>query len=79
MTRVGETAMRHQYSARHRLQSNQNDLFAKPVGDGVVPVPEWRTLPAETRQTLTTLMVRLILGHKRGACPAGQEEACHDD
>jgi hypothetical protein len=71
--------MRHQYSARHRLQSNQNDLFAKPVGDGVVPVPEWRTLPAETRQTLTTLMVRLILGHKRGACPAGQEEACHDD
>jgi hypothetical protein len=71
--------MRHQYIAHHRLQSNQYDLFAKPIGDGAVPVPEWRTLPAETRQTLTTLMVRLILGHKHGARQAGPEEACHDD
>ncbi len=71
--------MRHQYSAHQHLQRKQYDLFTKPVGDGVAPGPEWQTLPAETRQALTTLMVRLILGHVHGACQANQEEARHDD
>jgi hypothetical protein len=28
--------------------------------------PRWQTLPAETRQTLTTLMVRLLLDRVPG-------------
>lgn len=73
--------MRRQHSAHHHLQSkkHQYDLFAQPLGGVVAPGPKWQTLPAETRQALTKLMVRLILGHLHGVCQADQKEARHDD
>jgi hypothetical protein len=57
--------MQHRCSARHHPQNItlQFDLFAPPVGDDAVPVPDWRTLPAATRQALTTLIARLIVEH----------------
>ena len=64
---------------RRRLQqsdrSQQIDLF-----DGVTPAqtPAWRDLPEETRDTLTGLMVRLILEHAQISSPALRTEAGHD-
>ena len=64
---------------RRRLQqsdrSQQTDLF-----DGVTPTqtPAWRDLPEETRDTLTGLMVRLILEHAQISSPALRTEAGHD-
>jgi len=64
---------------RRRLQqsdrSQQIDLF-----DGVTPTqtPAWRDLPEETRDTLTGLMVRLILEHAQISSPALRTEAGHD-
>jgi hypothetical protein len=73
--------MRGQHRAHHDIQikAYQFDLFAPSHGSGAVPVPEWRTLPAATRQELTDLMVRLLLERAHGDCHAGQGEACHDD
>ena len=39
--------------------------------------PQWQALPAETRHTLTKLMVRLILGHADGDLRQ-REEMRHD-
>ena len=39
----------------------QFDLFPSPRDPETAVTPRWQTLPAETRQTLTTLMVRLLL------------------
>ena len=41
-------------------------------------MPDWRTLPAETQQALTNLMVRLILEHVRDSRPGQAEERGHD-
>jgi len=73
--------MQRRYSAHHHPQSktHQFDLFAPPVVDGAMPVPDWRTLPAATRQALTKLIARLILEHTHGDCPADQEEVRRDD
>jgi hypothetical protein len=66
-------------SDRRRLQqsdrSRQIDLF-----DGVTPMqtPAWRDLPKETRDTLTGLMVRLILEHAQISSPALRTGAGHD-
>ena len=53
----------------------QIDLF-----DGVTPTqtPTWGDLPEETRDTLTGLMVRLILEHAQISRAAFQTEAGHD-
>jgi len=40
--------------------------------------PQWQALPAETRHTLTKLMVRLIFGHADGDLARGREEMRHD-
>lgn len=48
-TRIGETC--------------QFDLFAKPNDGKTVQMPQWQALPAETRRSVTKLMVRLILDH----------------
>ena len=66
-------------AGRQRLQqsdrSQQIDLF-----DGVTPTqtPAWRDLPQETRDTLTGLMVRLILEHAQISSSALRTEAGHD-
>ena len=41
----------------------QLDLFACPRDSGITTTPRWDTLPAQTRQTLTSLIVRLLLNH----------------
>ncbi|MBS0278329.1 MAG: hypothetical protein JSR81_11960 [Proteobacteria bacterium] len=41
----------------------QLDLFSCPRDSGVTQMPRWQTLPAQTRQTLTSLIVRLLLDH----------------
>jgi len=84
MTRIGEMSMRPKQSPHHYLRSKafQFDLFAQPddgqPDDSAARMPDWRTLPAETRQALTTLMVHLILEHKQGDQRLREEEA-HDD
>ena len=73
--------MRRQSNPHHVLRSRpeQFDLLAQPGGSGQPRMPDWRTLPAETQQALTNLMVRLILEHIRGDGHPGQaEERGHD-
>jgi hypothetical protein len=51
---------------RHRArQVQQLDLFAEqaPMIDDDWRAPTWQALPEETRQVLTGLMSRLLLGH----------------
>jgi hypothetical protein len=80
-TRIGEMPMQRRYSAHHHPQSkmHQLDLFAQPVVASAMPVPDLRTLPATTRQALTTLIARLILEHMHGDCQADREEVRRDD
>ena len=61
----------------------QFDLFSNPHDAGphdteIAQTPQWQTLPARTRRTLTTLMVRLILDHVDGKSASQREEADHD-
>ena len=44
----------------------QFDLFSSPRDSGIAQTPCWQTLPAPTRQTLTSLIVRLLLDHADG-------------
>lgn len=62
----------------HQPKRYQFDLFSNPRDAGIAQTPQWQTLPAGTRRTLTTLMVRLILDHVDGAHAAQREEADHD-
>ena len=41
----------------------QFDLFSTPNDANTVQTPQWQALPAETRQSVTELMVSLILDH----------------
>jgi hypothetical protein len=54
------TAHRHPHS-----NARQFDLFCDPP-TAAAQTPQWQALPAETRHTLTKLMVRLIFGHADG-------------
>ena len=57
----------------------QFDLFSNPLdAEMTTPMPQWQTLPVETRRTLTSLMVRLILDHADGAHSLEREETRHD-
>ena len=60
---------------RHPLQI---ELFASTDASSVPAMPEWRSLPQETRQTLTDLIARLILDHAAGEGVGRDEEARHD-
>ncbi len=73
--------MPRQHNAHHHPQNktHQFDLFAQAAGDGAATMPEWRTLPAETRQALTNLMVRLILDHASVERAPEREETRHAD
>jgi hypothetical protein len=64
---------------QQRLQ--QSDRFQQiDLFDGVTltQMPAWRDLPEETRDTLTGLIVRLILEHAQISSPALRTEAGHD-
>jgi hypothetical protein len=51
----------------------QFDLFSSPHDPKMEVTPRWQTLPAETRQMLTTLMVRLLLDR------VPERKEMHDD
>ena len=61
----------------HQPEALQFDLFHPRT-----PEPEWGQLPAAARQTLTSLMARLIAGHGRDECclpPAAAAGGRRDD
>jgi 16S rRNA G966 N2-methylase RsmD len=66
------TAHRHPHS-----NARQFDLFCDPPY-ATAQTPQWQALPAETRHTLTKLMVRLIFGHADGDLAREREEMRHD-
>lgn len=61
-----------------QCQSCQFDLFSHPQDAGTAQTPQWQTLPVETRQALTKMMVRLILDHVSGGHASEREEVHHD-
>lgn len=55
----------------------QLDLFSCPRDSGITQTPRWHTLPAQTRQTLTSLIVRLLLDHVDD--PVADQREVRDD
>ena len=55
----------------------QLDLFFCPRDCGITQPPYWHTLPSQTRQTLTSLIVRLMLDHLGD--PVAEPREVHDD
>jgi hypothetical protein len=76
---IGEMSMPRPPTAHRHPHSNarQFDLFCDPP-DAAAQTPQWQALPAETRHTLTKLMVRLIFGHADGDLAREREEMRHD-
>ena len=66
------TAHRHPHS-----NAPQFDMFGDPPS-AAAQTPQWQALPAETRHTLTKLMVRLIFGHADRDLAREREEMRHD-
>lgn len=58
--------------------ARQLDLFSSPPTATTVETPHWQTLPAETRQSLTALMIRLILDGAEADRDSGMEGAHYD-
>jgi hypothetical protein len=56
----------------------QFDLFSSSHDAKTAQMPQWQSLPAEARRTLTKLMVRLILDHAGGEHARQGEEPRHD-
>ena len=78
-TRIGEMSMPRPPTAHRHPHSNarQFDLFCDPPY-AAAQTPQWQALPAETRHTLTKLLVRLIFGHADGDLAREREEMRHD-
>jgi len=72
--------MRRQHNRHHRRRGEtpQYDLFKSADNERQKP-PQWDALPAQTRQSLTDLMARLILDHKENGRHPLEREARHDD
>lgn len=56
----------------------QIDLFGEALPISRMQIPSWQELPEETRGTLTSLMMLLILDHLRASGVAAGTEAGHD-
>jgi hypothetical protein len=56
----------------------QFDLFSKPNDADTMQMPQWQTLPVETRRSVTNLMVSLILNHVEDQRSPGERQARHD-
>ena len=72
--------MRCRMSPYHDLRrhARQIDLFAPIAPGGTLKTPAWGSLPAETRQSLTRLMGRLILDRAKADHAPPREETRHD-
>jgi hypothetical protein len=62
----------------HQPTTDQFDLFSKPNDADTMQTPQWQALPAETRQSVTKLLVSLILDHVDGDRAEQREDADHD-
>lgn len=56
----------------------QLDLFSSQRDAEAAQTPQWLTLPAETRRSVTQLLVSLILDHVGGEGAVQCKEAEHD-
>ena len=56
----------------------QFDLFFDQRDSGITQTPRWQTLPAQARQTLTSLILRLLLDHVDGD-PIAELQEMRDD
>ena len=71
-TRIRELPVRHnRRPPSHRPAVKQLDLFGLPSAKHPLPEFEWRQLPEETRETVTGLMVRLLVDYQRRDCGTG--------
>jgi hypothetical protein len=61
-----------------RPTPRQFDLFSNQPAAKTPQVPPWQALPAETRRSVTKLMVNLILDHVDGGRAVQREDADHD-
>jgi hypothetical protein len=76
--RIGEILM-HLHHPHLQIIAKQFDLFASDIkSDAELVLPQWQSLPEETRQSLTSLLTRLILDHASGNRPRSSEEVHHD-
>jgi hypothetical protein len=66
-TRIRELPVRHKYRRppSHQAAVTQLDLFGLPGAKHTTPEFEWQQLPEKTRETVTGLMVRLLVDHQR--------------
>lgn len=55
----------------------QLDLFSCPRDAEITQPPRWHTSPSQTRQTLTSLIVRLMLDQTDN--PVVEPQEAHDD
>jgi hypothetical protein len=66
-TRIRELPVRHKYRRppSHQAAVKQLDLFGLPGAKHTTLEFEWQQLPEKTRETVTGLMVRLLVDHQR--------------
>jgi hypothetical protein len=66
-TRIRELPVRHKYCRppSHQAAVKQLNLFGLPGAKHPTPEFEWQQLPEKTRETVTGLMVRLLVNHQR--------------
>jgi len=66
-TRIRELPVRHKYRRppSHQAAVKQLDLFGLPDVKHPTPEFQWQELPEETRETVTGLMVHLLVDHQR--------------
>lgn len=60
----------------YKSKTLQLDLFSCPRDSGIT-TPRWDTLPVQTRLTLTSLIVRLLLDHVDD--PVAEQREMRDD
>lgn len=56
----------------------QFDLFSSLHSGRRPAIPQWQALPEEARQTLTALIVRLLVDHAKSESASRQKEAGDD-
>jgi hypothetical protein len=75
---VSRTECRIKRAGHRSGPAQQLDLFGGDRPGAIVDTPAWPELPAEAREALTGLMVRLILEHADRSRAGSPREAGHD-
>jgi hypothetical protein len=80
MTGIKERTMRR--GRRHRRDPNgpeQLQLFAPTLTRDPAATVRWAMLPEATQQTVTALMIRLLVDHSGSAASPDRPETCDAD